>query len=77
VVEQIGQDEKRHYGIWKSYTQKDVKPNGFQVWLFTAISRLFGLTFGLKLMEKGEERAQKNYEHINERRPCRSPGDGR
>lgn len=70
VVEQIGQDEKRHYGIWKSYTQKDVKPNGFQVWLFTAISRLFGLTFGLKLMEKGEERAQKNYEHINESVPA-------
>ena len=69
VVEQIGQDEKRHYEIWKEYTQKDVKPNKFRVWLYTTISRLFGLTFGFKLMEKGEERAQKNYEHINETLP--------
>lgn len=69
VVEEIGQDEKRHYEIWKEYTGKDVKPNGFRVWFYTTISRLFGLTFGLKLMENGEERAQKNYEHINESIP--------
>ncbi len=70
VVEQIGQDEKRHYEIWKEYTQKDVKPNKFRVWLYTTISRLLGLTFGLKLMEQGEERAQKNYERICESIPA-------
>lgn len=64
VVEQIAGDEKRHYEIWKAYTQKDVKPNGFRVWFYTAVSRLFGLTFGFKFMENGEERAQKNYAQI-------------
>lgn len=61
VVQEISADEKKHYGIWKQYTGKDVKPNNFRVWLFTTISRLFGLTFGFKLMERGEERAQTAY----------------
>jgi len=64
IVEQIGEDEKRHYEIWKGYTGKEVPPNRFQVWLYTSISRLFGFTFGFKLMELGEERAQVNYERI-------------
>ncbi len=70
VVEEIGEDEKRHYEIWKVYTLKDVKPNKFRVWLYTTISRVLGLTFGLKLMELGEERAQKNYERISESIPA-------
>jgi VIT1/CCC1 family predicted Fe2+/Mn2+ transporter len=69
VVEEIGEDEKRHYEIWKEYTRKDVKPNKFRVWLYSTIGRVFGLTFGFKLMENGEERAQKNYHHISETLP--------
>ena len=64
VVEKIAEDEKKHYGIWKQYTDTEVKPNGFRVWLYTTISRLFGLTFGFKLMERGEERAQASYAEV-------------
>ena len=64
IVEQIGEDEKRHYNIWKEYTGKDVQPNRFQIWLYTTISRVLGFTFGFKLMELGEEKAQVNYERI-------------
>jgi VIT1/CCC1 family predicted Fe2+/Mn2+ transporter len=64
IVEEIGDDEKRHYEIWKGYTGKKVQPNRFQIWLYTTISRLFGFTFGFKLMELGEEKAQVNYEKI-------------
>lgn len=64
VIEEIGADEKRHYEIWKGYTGEDVKPNRFQLWFYTTISRVFGFTFGFKLMELGEERAQVNYEKI-------------
>ena len=64
IVEQIGEDEKRHYEIWKGYTGKVIRPNKFQIWLYTTISRLFGFTFGFKLMELGEEKAQVNYEKI-------------
>ena len=64
IVKEIGEDEKRHYEIWKGYTGKDVRPNRFQIWFYTTISRILGFTFGFKLMELGEERAQVNYEKI-------------
>ncbi len=69
VVEEIGDDEKRHYEIWKGYTGEDVKPNKFQIWLYTAISKVFGFTFGFKLMELGEEKAQVNYAKIADELP--------
>ena len=64
VVEEIGEDEKHHYEIWKGHTGKEVAPNQLQIWLYTTISKLFGFTFGFKLMELGEEKAQVNYEKI-------------
>jgi len=64
VVEEIGEDEKRHYEIWKGYTGKEVEPNRFQIWFYTTVSKVFGFTFGFKLMELGEEKAQVNYEKI-------------
>jgi VIT1/CCC1 family predicted Fe2+/Mn2+ transporter len=66
IVEQIGEDEKRHYENWKGYTGKEVKPNRFLIWLYTAISRILGFTFGFKLMEMGEEKAQINYQKIED-----------
>lgn len=69
IVEEIGEDEKRHYEIWKGYTGEAVKPNRFQIWLYTTISRLFGFTFGFKLMELGEEKAQVNYQKIEDAIP--------
>ena len=64
IVQEIGEDEKRHYEIWKGYTGKEVKPNRFKAWFYTTVSKLFGFTFGFKLMELGEEKAQVNYEKI-------------
>jgi vacuolar iron transporter family protein len=69
IVEEISADEKRHYEIWMAYTGQEVKPNTLLVWLYTSISRLFGFTFGFKLMELGEEKAQVNYEKIADQIP--------
>ncbi|MFA7406507.1 MAG: VIT1/CCC1 transporter family protein [Anaerolineaceae bacterium] len=69
IITQIARDEKRHYEIWKGYTGENVKPSRFQIWLYTAISRVFGFTFGIKLMELGEEKAQVNYAKIAEEIP--------
>lgn len=69
IVEQIGEDEKRHYEIWKGYTGEAIKPNRLQIWFYTTVSRLFGFTFGFKLMELGEEKAQVNYEKIADEIP--------
>ena len=64
ILERIAEDELRHYQNWKKYTGVSVKPNRFKVWKYYWISRIFGITFGIKLMENGEEAAQKNYKLI-------------
>ena len=61
VLDQIADDELRHYNDWKEYTQREIKPNMWDVWKYYLISRIFGFTFGIKLMERGEEKAQENY----------------
>lgn len=69
IVDEIGEDEKRHYEIWRGYTGQEVPPNKFQIWLYTTISKVLGFTFGFKLMEMGEEKAQVNYARIEEAIP--------
>ncbi len=64
VLERISKDELRHYNKWKKYTGKDVRPSKYGVWKFLFISRIFGLTFAMKMMEGGEEGAQEVYSRI-------------
>ena len=65
IIEQIVEDELRHYNGWKSYTNQDIEPRWFYVWFYYLISVVFGFTFGIKLMERGEENAQANYAGIS------------
>ncbi|MEN6295545.1 MAG: VIT1/CCC1 transporter family protein [Chloroherpetonaceae bacterium] len=64
ILTQISNDEKAHYDFWKSYTHIDVHKNRFKIFLYVLIARVFGLTFGIKLMEKGEKRAEVAYSEI-------------
>lgn len=61
VLETIAEDELRHYRIWESITRRKLTPRKQVVSLYVLISNLFGLSFGLKLMERGEEEAQVVY----------------
>ena len=61
VLERIADDERAHYEQWKTYTQQEVKPDRLKIWFYTRIGQLFGFTFAVKLMERGEEGAQENY----------------
>jgi len=65
VLKRISDDELRHYSFWREYTHRDVKPNMLMVWKYFLISKIFGITFGIKLMEKGEDKAQAIYEKIS------------
>lgn len=65
ILKQIASDELKHYNFWKKYTNEDVKPNKLKVWIYYIIAKIFGLTFGTKLMENGEEQAQVTYEKIS------------
>lgn len=64
ILDQIAEDEFRHYNGWKKYTGEEVKPHWFNVWFYYLVSMIFGFTFGVKLMEQGEERAQANYDAV-------------
>lgn len=61
ILDQIAEDELRHYNGWKKYTNEEVQPRWFLVWFYYIVSMVFGFTFGVKLMEQGEEAAQVNY----------------
>jgi len=61
VLAQIAEDELRHAHDWSRYTGKQIGPDRWQVWKYVALSRLLGFTFGIKLMEAGEQKAQAGY----------------
>lgn len=65
VLVRISEEEKGHYEVWKGYTNEDVAPSMTKVWFYYLVSRVLGLTFGLKLMEKGESHAQEVYDRIS------------
>ena len=58
----LSKEELAHCQIWKSYTGEDLKPNRAKVLWYTLIARIFGFTFAVKLMERGEEHAQTEYD---------------
>lgn len=64
VLAAIASDEMSHYEFWKTHTGIEAKPHRFRILKFILIARILGLTFGIKLMEKGEESAQINYKQI-------------
>jgi VIT1/CCC1 family predicted Fe2+/Mn2+ transporter len=66
ILQRISDDELKHYNFWKQYTNKDTKQDKLKVWLYFLIAKIFGITFGIKLMERGEEKAQTTYEKISE-----------
>ena len=69
VLRRIAEDEHRHYRFWKQHTKKEIKPRRWDVFRYFWISRILGITFGIKLMERGEEQAQDNYARIVESIP--------
>ncbi|MBP3940526.1 MAG: VIT1/CCC1 transporter family protein [Christensenellaceae bacterium] len=58
----LAKEEKAHYHIWKNYTGVEMKPQKGKILRYTLIARLLGFTFAVKLMERGEENAQIEYD---------------
>jgi len=61
VLRRIAREELAHCQIWEKYTGKKMKPQMGKVRWFTLLARIFGFTFAVKLMEKGEGNAQEEY----------------
>ena len=69
TLRRLAREERAHYEIWKSYTGEGMKPEKGKVFKFALIARIFGFTFAVKLMERGEARAQVEYETLMEEVP--------
>jgi vacuolar iron transporter family protein len=64
ILQKIGEEELEHARFWQQYSNVEAKPNRWKIFKFIWISRILGLTFGVKLMEKGETNAEINYIEI-------------
>ncbi len=67
ILKKIAEDELKHYHFLEKHTHNTVSPNKFKVVFFFLIARLLGLTFGIKLMEKGEDKTQKIYNKVKDK----------
>ena len=64
ILLKISNDEKRHYEVWKKISGVDIGPRRLQIFYYVMIVRIFGLAFGLRLMERGENLAQRVYSSL-------------
>jgi len=64
VLKKIADDELRHYDFWKRYTGREVKASRWKIFKFYWIAKILGITFSIKLMERGEVSAQSVYNEI-------------
>lgn len=69
ILEKIAAEEKAHYLIWTKLLGQDAKPNRCHIFFLNLLSVLFGYTFAIKLMEKGEDKAKNYYEEIGRHIP--------
>ncbi len=69
VLTRIADDELKHYRVFRKLTGREVKPQKLKVFYFQLISRMLGLSFGLRLMERGEEVTRQVYTRLKEELP--------
>ncbi len=65
----LSREELAHCRIWQKYTGEEMKPERRKVLWYTLIARILGFTFAVKLMERGEGRAQEEYEALSQEVP--------
>lgn len=63
-LQKIADEELQHYRVWMSYTDTEIAPDRMKLLFYIVISIIFGFTFSIKLMERGEDSAQENYDHL-------------
>lgn len=61
ILAELSDEELGHYQLLKKYTGQLPPPHWEKVHRYVLIARLFGLTFSIKLMERGEQLAQAAY----------------
>jgi len=70
IVERVAADEIKHYNRLRAATGREFKPQAFKVFIFYWLTRILGITFGIKYLERGEGKAvleySKDVEHLED-----------
>jgi VIT1/CCC1 family predicted Fe2+/Mn2+ transporter len=61
VIRDMSDTEMRHYQFWKKVSQTEVAANNVKIFFLLLMTRLLGLTFSIKLIERGEAAGAKEY----------------
>ena len=64
VLEEIAAVELAHSLFFQSFTGLDIPPDRIKIAFYLLVYRIFGITFTLKFMERGEKRAQEVYQNL-------------
>jgi len=64
VLEETATVEMAHYRFFRSFTGLDIPPDRARITFYLLVYRIFGITFTLKFMERGESRIQKVYRNL-------------
>ncbi len=64
VLRDIADEEMRHYATWRAHTGEDVAPCRWRIAFYVLIGVVFGVTFGVRLMERNEEDVQRHYDAL-------------
>lgn len=65
LLARIGDEEKAHHDFLAEISGEQVPPSRLLVWVYVLLARLLGVTFALKLMERGEKTAQLGYRQLS------------
>ena len=73
VLQQIADDEVRHYKFWKDYSGQEVASSRLRVAWFSLLARLLGITFCVNLLERDEVNIAAEYRNILDVIPAARP----
>jgi len=69
VLARIAGEELRHYQAFRQHTRRDIDPDRIKVWTFLLLARIFGITFAIRRLERGETQAIDNYSAMAQQIP--------
>lgn len=69
ILSDVADVELKHYNFWKSFSQTEVKPQPIKIFWYCLMAKVLGLSFTLKLMEKGERLEREALEKLKHTNP--------
>jgi len=65
VLQEMAREELAHSRIWQEYTGEEIGPDLLRTWWYVTLARLLGITFAIKMMEKGEGSTIETYRAVS------------